>query len=118
MLQGGLLTRGPSQEALFPAVTSTLFTFVSSGGTGMFWHLMTNKVIMYGRHYDCCAGMRVVGMMPETLQIGATKSNMDGPHLWSQGSASQTYVLMTGLSKACCASTRAASCEDGKKKGQ
>lgn len=62
--------------------------FVLSGGTGMFSHLVTNKVILYGPHYDCCSGMRVVDMMPETLQIGATKSNMDGPRPRSQGSAS------------------------------
>lgn len=100
MLQGGLLTRGQSPGALLPSVTSTLFVFVSSGGTGMFWHLMTNNVILPGPHGDCCSGMRVVGMMPETLQIGATKSNMDGPRLWSQGSLpAQTCVLMTGLSK-------------------
>lgn len=105
MLQGGLLTRGQLPEALLPSVTSTLFVFVSSGGTGMFWHLMTNKVILYGRHCDCCSGMRVVGMMPETLQIGATKSNMDGPRLWSQGSASHAFVLMTVLLKAHCWST-------------
>lgn len=54
----------------------------------------------------------MVGMMPETLQIGATKSNMDGPRLWSQGSGSQPYVLATDLSKAYCGSTR--NCGDGK----
>lgn len=90
MLQGGSLTRG---QSVSPSVTSTLFVFVSSGGTGMFSHLMTNKVILYGRHHDCCSGMRVVDMMPETLQIDATKSNMDGPRLWSQGPASQTYHI-------------------------
>lgn len=95
MLQGALLTRLQSPAALSPSVTSTLFVFVSSGGTGIFGHLMTTKVILYGHHCDCCSGMRVVGMMPETLQIGATKSNMDGPRLWSQGSARADVVLMT-----------------------
>lgn len=117
MLQGGLLTRGQSQEALLPSVTGTLIVFVSSGGTGMFSHLMTNKVILYGRHCDGCSGMRVVDMMPETLEIGATKSNMDGPHLWSQGSASQTYSFMTGLSKADCGSTSKCSCERRQEQG-
>lgn len=57
----------------------------------------------------------MVGMMPETLQTGATKSNMDGPRLWSQGSGSQAYVLATDLSKAYRGSTR--NCEDGKSLG-
>lgn len=38
-----------------------------------------------------------------------------GPHLWSQGSGSQAYVLATDLSKAYCGSTR--NCEDGKNLG-
>lgn len=63
--------------------------FCVEWGTGMFSYLMTNRVILYGRHYDCFSGMRVVDTMPETLQTGATKSNMDGPRLRSQGSASQ-----------------------------
>lgn len=84
----------------------------------MFSHMMTNRVILYGRHYDCFSGMRVVDTMPETLQTGATKSNMDGPRLRSQGSASQAYSFMTGLSKAYRGSTRGSSCEDGKYKVQ
>lgn len=88
------------------------------GGTGIFSHLMTNKVILYGRHHDCWLGMRVVDMMPETLQVDATKSNMDGPRLWSQGPGFQTCRIHDRLIEGILWEHKWSSCEDGKRDGR